>query len=107
MAAAISEATQIITITFDDTMVWADEDDAHMSVYMTSPQIASREYLDIKLRLAGSIDGDLASPPVSPDATITAPYVCSETQKVIVKARIGRADGRLSSFFQSTVTIAA
>lgn len=104
---AISEATQIITVTFDDTMVWADEDDAAMSIYMTSPQINSRAYLDIKLRLAGSIDGDLASPPVSPDATITTPYVVVETQRVIVKARITRADGRLSYFFQSTVLVAA
>jgi len=104
---AISEATQIITVTFDDTMVWCDEDDAAMSVYMTSPQSPSRNYLDIKLRLADSIDGDAVTPPSSPDATITAPYVVTEGQKVIVKARISRADGRLSYFFQSTVTVAA
>lgn len=107
LVATISEATQKITLAFDDTMDWCDEDEAHMSVYMTSPQTASREYLDIKLRLAGALEGDSVSPPTTPDATLDVPYVVVETQKVIVKARIGRADGRLSYFFQSTVTVAA
>jgi hypothetical protein len=77
-----------------------------MSVHMTSPQNPSREYLDIKLRYADCIEGDSGTPPTSPQ-TIACPYVVVEGQKVIVKARIGRADGRLSAFFQSTVTVAA
>ena len=106
ISVAISEATQQITVTFDDTMDWAGEDDAFMSVHMTSPQNASRDYLDIKPRFADNILGDTAVPITSPQL-ISTPYVVTAGQKVIVKFRIERPDGRLSGFFQSTATVAA
>lgn len=105
-SATISEAAQLISVTFDDTKDWCSEDFGMMTIYMTSPQSPGREYLDIKLRSAGGIGGSVAAPAASP-AVVGVPYAVVEDQKVIVKGRIGRADGRLSYFFQFTVTIAA
>lgn len=104
--ATISEATQDISVVFDDGLDWVGEDGAFMQISMTKPVGAGRTYLEGPARFADSIDGDGTTPPTSP-ATVTAPFVVSESQKVIVKARIGRADGRLSDEFQFSVTIAA
>ncbi len=106
VAPTISEAAQQISVVFDDTRDWAGEDSSFMTVHMTSPQNASRDYLDIKLRYADVLLGNTAVPLVSPQV-VAVPYVVVDGQKVIVKFRIGRADGRLSSFFQQTVTVAA
>lgn len=106
IAPTISEALQQISVVFDDTMDWAGEDNSFMTVHMTSPQNASRDYLDIKPRFADVLLGNTAVPLVSPQV-VAVPYVVVAGQKVIVKFRIGRADGRLSGFFQSTITVAA
>lgn len=106
ITAAISEATQLITVTFDTNLAWVTENLAFLAVYMTSPQSAGRTYLDIKPRYADCVQGSPGSPPASPQ-TIAVPYVVVEGDQVIVKFRIGRGDGRLSYFFQRSVTVAA
>lgn len=106
IAPTISEALQQISVVFDDTMDWGGEDNSFMTVHMTSPQNASRGYLDIKPRYADVLLGNTAVPLVSP-LPVAVPYAVVDGQKVIVKFRIGRADGRLSGFFQQTVTVAA
>ena len=105
-SATISEATQMISVSFDTNLAWVDEDDAFLSVYMMKPCGAGREYLIGHQRYAGKVDGDSGTPPTSPQ-TIACPFVATEGQKVVVAARIGRADGRLSNLFQDTVTVAA
>lgn len=106
MAATISEATQLISLAFDDTMAWLDEDDAYMFVSMMKPCGVGREYLVGHQRFAASIAGDAVTPPTTP-TTIACPFVCTEGQKVIVSCRIGRADGRLSNPFLDSLSVAA
>lgn len=102
----ISEATQLISVAFDDTRPWLDEDNAFMHVYMSQPRSPGRTYIGGPYRYADSIAGDSITPPTTP-TTIAVPFVVVENQRVIVEARIGRADGRLSDLFLSTVLIAA
>jgi hypothetical protein len=102
----ISEATQLITVPFDTGRAWVGEDDAYMYIYMSQPRSPGRTYIGGPYRFAGSIAGDLALPPTSPQ-TVAVPFVVVENQRVIVEARIGRADGRLSDLFLSTVDVAA
>lgn len=106
MSATISEATQLISVSFDDTMAWLDEDGATMYVSQMKPVGAGRYYLVGHQRYADGIDGDSVTPPTSP-TTIACPFVCTEGQKVIVSCRIGRADGRLSNPFQDSAVVAA
>lgn len=105
-AVAISEATQLITVTFDDTADWCDEDDAAMSIAMSSPRGGGVSYLNGPFRFADSIDGDSVTPPSTGD-TVAVPFPVAEGQVVAVRARIMRADGRLSSPFRLVAAVAA
>jgi hypothetical protein len=105
-ACTISEATQLISVAFDTNKAWVSEDDAYMYIYMMQPRGQSRSYLVGPCRFADSIDGDSGTPPTSPQ-TIAVPFAVAEDQNVIVEARIGRADGRLSDLFQDTVSVAS
>lgn len=97
---------QEIDVTFDDTRDWLDEDGGFMQVAVGAPQNASVNFFDGPWRIAGTIEGDSVAAPTSP-ATISVPYPIAADQKIFVKARIGRADGRLSDFFRETTIATA
>lgn len=105
-AATISEATQLISVTFDNTLAWANEDGGHLLIHMALPRVGSRLFIGGPTRVAGSVDGDAITPPTSPQ-TIAVPYVVAQTQKTEVLARIILADGRVSQLFRAVVTVAA
>jgi len=105
-ACAISEATQEITVTFDDTLDWASEDDAMMQIRMTRPVNESRQFINPIYQVADYLEGDSGTPLTSTQA-VACPFVVTEDQLVIVEGRISRADGRLSQKFRDTVSIAS
>jgi len=98
-AVTISEATQKLSVVFDDGFDWVDEDQGWLSVQMHQPQSASRNFFGGPWRHAGAIQGDSVTPPTTPDATIDVAYTATETQKTQCRARIIREDGRCSRFF--------
>lgn len=100
-AISISEATGLITVTFEDAAEWCDEDEAHMVVYMGSPQNPQRNFFAGPWKYAGKIDGDGSTPPTT-GATLSAPFVPTEGQKIWAYARILRADGRMSEPFRGS-----
>jgi len=102
----ISEATQLISVTFDDTLAWANEDDAAMQITMGSPKGTGRTFLGGPFRVAGTILGDSITPPTVP-TTIAVPFLVAEDQQVDVNARIVRADGRVSNPFWDAEPIAS
>ncbi len=105
-AITASEATQIVTVAYDDGLAWADEDDAWLSIYQGSPQNAQRNFFGGPWRLMSLVQGVNAAPPASPLAA-TAVFAIAENQRDWVYARIGRADGRLSAPFRADVFVAA
>jgi len=105
-AVTISEATQLISVAFDDTKAWCDLDDAFMFVFMGSPQNAQRNFFAGPWRLADSIDGDSVSPPSSPQ-TMACPFVATEGQHIWCYARIVLPDGRVSTVFRDDTFCAA
>lgn len=106
IAVTASEATQLISIAFDDTMDWLDEDEAHLLVYVSRPQNATVNFFKGPYTVAGALDGDSVTPETSP-ATMAAPHVFVEGQKLFVQFRIVRADGRLSEPFRAGCVSAA
>lgn len=105
-AIAISEATQLISVTFDNGLDWANEDGGFMFVFGGTPQPITRNFFGGPWRFADTIDGVALTPPSSP-ATVTAPFQCTEGQKVWAYARILRADGRVSEPFRGDCECAA
>lgn len=101
-----SQASNDVSVLFTDTDDWVGEDDAGMLIYVSRPQNASINFFRGPYQFAGSIDGDGITPPTSP-AFIPSPFVMTEGQRVFLRSRVIRADGRVSSeaFFQGVVAV--
>lgn len=106
LAAAISEATQEISLTFDNTKGWAQEAGGKLLLYMGLPQNSSRGFFNGPWSLAGVVSGATPTAPTSP-ATLTCPKPVAAGQKVWLQARTLRADGRLSDQFRCDCIISA
>lgn len=101
-----SEATQIVSYTFDTTLSWANEDNGWLILEMGSPQNAQRNFFAGPWRYVAAVAGAAAGPPVSPAAP-GAPFAIAEGQRIWTYARILRADGRLSEPFRADTFCAA
>lgn len=103
---AVSEATQIVTMTFDDTLPWEDENGALLCVLEGSPQNPQVNFF------GGPYKGRIAKQSTGVD-TVPSPqeaaclHVLTEGQRVWYRARIRRADGRLSNPFYADCIVAA
>ncbi len=98
-AVAISEATQELSVTFDDARTWLDEDDSAMIIQMGIPKNDSINFFDGPYRHAGVILGDGVTAPTSP-ATIATPFPVVANQKVWTRGLIIKNDGRMSDWFR-------
>lgn len=104
LAVTASEATQQLTINGDLTMAWVGEADAWCFVYMGLPQNASIKFFGGPFRLVTAIPG--AGPPPWP-CVASAPFPFAEGNRIWVRTRIARGDGRLSDFAQINFLAAA
>ncbi len=99
-AIAASQASQLITVTYDDTLAWNAETGGRLWVFQGSPQNTQRNFFNGPWRSIGHISGDDAGGPVGP-ANIAVQFPIGEGQKMWCYARIHRADGRLSEIFRA------
>lgn len=106
LAMTASEATQLLSIGFDDTLAWVNEDDALMQILMSRPQGPGTAFIASPFRLAGFLLGDATTPLTSPQ-TLAVPFAVADGQLTSIKARVLRADGRLSDDFRDTAFVAA
>lgn len=101
-----SEATGHISLAFDDTKAWCDEEGALMIIGNGQPQNGQRNFFAGPYHAYGRMVGDAVTPPTSPlDADYW--YAIAAGQKIWVRLRISRADGRLSSPFRASCTVGA
>lgn len=105
-AVVVDEANQQLSVTFDNTLPWANDDDGYMLVSMGTPVNPTREFFASPYRIAGAIDGNATTAPTSP-TVLPAPFAVQETQKVFVQARVMEGDGRVSQFFRGTAIVTA
>lgn len=101
-----SEATQQISIAFDDGLSWATEDGGHLFYLHGQPQNPQRNFFAGPYKGITFIDGIDPGGAVTPDLA-TYFYGLSEGQHIWVAARIIRADGRLSEVFRDDCVVAA
>jgi len=103
---SISEASQQVSVIFDDTQPWCSEDSAHMSIHQGVPKNSACGYYGNHFRYLGKFDGSCASPIASPQ-TIAVDFPVAEHQKNWCFGRIQRADRRLSVPFRDVCNVGA
>lgn len=95
LAATASEATQDLTIDGNAAAPWLVEALGWQFYYMGIPQNASRKFFGGPYRFVTAVPG--AGPPPFP-IVIASPWPFQEGQRIWLRSRIQRGDGRLSAF---------
>lgn len=98
LSATASEATQQVTVDGDAAHAWIGEAAAWCFIYMGAPQNASRKFFGSPYRLLSAVPG--AGPPPFP-AVINTVWPFALDQRIWIRTRIARGDGRLSEFAQT------
>lgn len=104
--ASVDVGTGLISIVFDVERPWCGEVGGGMIVQMGLPQNDSIGFFNGPWRHAGVILGIEIPPPTSPE-TLPVPFEVGEGQKVWVRAKIIRADGRLADWFLDIAIVTA
>lgn len=102
----VDEANQQISIVFDSTAAWNDQDFGHMYVSMSIPKATGTNFIGGPFRIAGKLNGVLGTPPASPQL-LPVPFPVTEAQEIVCRARISEEDGRLSDFFRNQTSVTA
>lgn len=106
MAVTASEATQQLTVSFDNTMDWAVEDGAFLFLFQGRPQNAQRNFFGGPWRFINYVGGVDPGGAVTPSVNV-GPFAIAEGQRQWIYARIARADGRLGVPFRADVAVGA
>lgn len=106
IAIAASEATQQVTITFDDGLDWASEDNAYMTALMGQPQNPQRTFFGGPWKGIRYLSGNAGAPLASP-LPLGSLHVITQGQRIWVQFRIYRADGRVSNPFEAQCLVGA
>lgn len=102
----LSEATNQISVVFDDQAAWCSEDNGYMTIHQGMPQANTRNFFGGPSRHSDTILGDSIAPITSPQLCSTV-FAIAEGQRDWITARIGRADGRLSVPFRDDALVEA
>lgn len=88
---------------------WSSESGAAAIVSMGLPQKQTINFFNGPWKYYGIIKGDTVAPPESPEVPTptTSPYIFSTGQKIFLRVRVSRADGRLSNWFYASTTAIA
>lgn len=100
-----SEATQLVSVAFDNTDDWAGEVGGAMGIYASRPYSPSVNFFRGPYQHAGQVLGAVV-PPVSP-STFPAPFAFAAGQRLQIFGRVVRADGRASFPFRAGIIAAA
>lgn len=106
LAVTASEATQALTIAFDNAMDWAVEDGAFLFLFQGTPQNPQRNFFNGPWRFINYVGGVDPGGAIEPEVGV-GPFAIAEGQRQWIYGRISRADGRLSEPFQSDIIVGA
>lgn len=102
LAVVATEDDNNLSISFDTALPWAKETGAALLIYAGKPKRSNVQFFNGPWKYAGKVAGVASTGAVSP-AVIACPYELGVAQKEFIRARIVRADGRLSNFFRASV----
>lgn len=103
-ACAASEGSQLVTITFDDTADWANQNSGFMSIHQGLPKNSAVAFYGNHFRTLGTLLGNSGAGLTSPQ-TIAMDFPAAENQKDWFFGRIGEEDGRLSEKFRDSCIV--
>lgn len=106
LAMTASEATQQMTVVYDDTMDWDNETGGYLWLFQGSPQNPQINFFNGPWRRYGGVAGVTGAPVPSPSVSAGF-FAIAEGQHLWIYARIQRADGRLSEPFRADTFCAA
>jgi hypothetical protein len=105
LAITISEATQEISVAFNDAADWNIEVGGHLFIEQGKPQNPQINFFNGPWRYVGQVPGDVV--PLTSPQTKACVFAVAESQRVWCYARIQRADARLSTPFQANCFVGA
>jgi len=100
-----SVATQLISVSFYAGGPWRSEVGAALLVSQSMPQNPGTLYCGGPWRYVSKILGAVVPP--TPPQTMLATYTMGLGQRIYLRSRVIRADGRLSNFAQTSFLVAA
>lgn len=106
LAVTSSEATQQLTIAFDNTLPWAVEDNSFLLLFEGQPQNPQRNFFGGPWRFITWVPGADPGGAITPSVNNSL-FGIAEGQRQWIYARISRADGRLSQPFRANEFVAA
>jgi hypothetical protein len=94
----LNYADDVLHVLFDDTSPWVAESGAALLIYVSRPQPLTINFWKGPYRYAGCLLG--GSPATFDPYTLPLPFAAAPNERVFVRGRLTRADGRLSSSFR-------
>ena len=94
-------SSDVLSISFQNTDVWAGATAGSLQVFVGRPQNPSKNFFAGPYRRAGSIQGAV-TPPTSP-LPITSPFDFTAAQRIHVRFRALNADGRISATWKHSI----
>lgn len=111
VASAAGAGANTVSMSFDNTVGWANEDGGVLLVYAGRQVGAGVNFYAGPYRLAAFVEGSSTVAPTSPEvvaySTITSWSPLAQGNKVSMRALSLRADGRISPSFRSIITVGA
>jgi hypothetical protein len=94
-------STDVISVSYTNTDLWATAVGGKLCVYVGRPQNPSKVFFAGPYRFAGTVNG-AGTPPTSP-SPITSPFDFVATQRIHVKFRAFNADARISTTWKASI----
>jgi len=89
-------APAVVSVAFDDTDAWVDEDDSWLLSYASRGLNPTINFFRGPYQLMGTLEGDSVTPPTTP-VVQASPFTITAGQFQYYRFRVTRADGRLSN----------
>jgi hypothetical protein len=96
VTASASEATQQISVAYNNADDWAITTGGFLGAYASRPQSPGINYYRNPYRYFATEQGNTALPPTSP-LTAAAPFAFVENQALFIRVNVGNADNRIGT----------
>lgn len=103
----VSGSQASVSLAYDNTDAWANEDEGALLAYSGLVVSGGRTFYKGPYQFTARADGDGVTPPTSPLSVSNIFFAGGDPgEKMAIRARVVRADGRISAWQSAVVTLA-